>query len=385
MFTKKQMIVILCLSLFAFGMQAADQNAGLKHMETHDIFDAVIRKYTAKTPEVRYKPVISYSSFLSRSFDQKNDLAASMQELPCNAIDIQYGTASLQGSRPYQEDRSVVAALDKRYTVAAVFDGHRGYHCAEYLQNNLAPIIKAHLPKKYSTKAYALYKSFATANADFYNKKPKPLPGKRVAGAYAGSTAALALIDKKKSTVTTAHIGDSRIVKNNGIPLTVDHTPSNPKEVDRITAQHKNAIRDGELVNSKGTTFPMTRAFGDYDFHEVGLTGEPTVCTSTVKNGDFLVLASDGIWDVLSNEEVANFVQTRIDQEISPDRIAREICLFAANLDPATPLNSKEKEAVKQSIFTLSDANVMAPSADRRTGHDNQTAVIVKFKSTNKE
>jgi hypothetical protein len=115
-------------------------------METHDIFDAVIRKYTAKRPGITDRPVIKYSSFLSHSSDQKNELAASMQEFPCNAIDIQYGTASLQGSRPYQEDRSVVATLDNRYNVAAVFDGHRGYHCAEYLQNNLAPIIKTYIP-----------------------------------------------------------------------------------------------------------------------------------------------------------------------------------------------------------------------------------------------
>jgi len=53
----------------------------------------------------------------------------------------------------------------------------------------------------------------------------------------------------------------------------------------------------------------MTRSFGDEVASRVGVNGEPEILELDLQKDDkFIVLASDGIWDFLSNEEVSKIV-----------------------------------------------------------------------------
>ena len=53
----------------------------------------------------------------------------------------------------------------------------------------------------------------------------------------------------------------------------------------------------------------MTRSMGDGVAHSVGVTAEPETMQFTLGlNDKFLVIASDGVWEFLSNEDVANIV-----------------------------------------------------------------------------
>ena len=53
----------------------------------------------------------------------------------------------------------------------------------------------------------------------------------------------------------------------------------------------------------------MSRSFGDHIFKQIGVTAVPDIYTWPLQQGDkFLVLATDGLWDVMSNEQVGNFV-----------------------------------------------------------------------------
>lgn len=120
------------------------------------------------------------------------------------------------------------------------------------------------------------------------------------------------------------------------VRLTIDQKPHHKGEKERIEAAGGRVARletdsGGKLgpyrVMSRYGLAPglaMSRALGDRLGEEVGVISEPLVHTFHLYKGrdKFIVLASDGVWDVLSNEEVACFVDTYL--EISPKSIAKE-------------------------------------------------------------
>eukprot|EP00249_Psilotum_nudum_P004939 c18446_g2_i3 orf=703-1461(+) len=101
------------------------------------------------------------------------------------------------------------------------------------------------------------------------------------------------------------------------VPLTIDLKPNLPQEAERIR-QCKGrvfALHDEPDVhrvwlphgNSPGLA--MARAFGDFCLKNFGVIAVPEVTYRVLNERDqFIVLATDGIWDVLSNEEVVEIV-----------------------------------------------------------------------------
>ncbi|XP_026438466.1 probable protein phosphatase 2C 1, partial [Papaver somniferum] len=130
---------------------------------------------------------------------------------------------------------------------------------------------------------------------------------------------------KQGEDLVIANLGDSRAVlgtsSDNGdmmaVQLTTDLKPSVPEEAERIT---KSNGRVFALENEAHVTrvwlpdqnFPglaMTRAFGDFDLKDYGVIAIPQISHHHLNNNDkFVVLASDGVWDVLSNKEVVSIV-----------------------------------------------------------------------------
>ena len=174
--------------------------------------------------------------------------------------------------------------------------------------------------------------------------------------ARAGSCALLALYDAQDRSLRVALAGDSRAVlgrrvvplpaqkggngNNNGREspdshfyevhvLSVDQNGNNPAEEARL-----NALHPGETLVEAGRVlgWGMSRAFGDaaykwsVDIQErlaeqyLGsrppskvktppyFTAEPEVTTVTVQPGDFLIMATDGLWESLTNEEAVGLV-----------------------------------------------------------------------------
>jgi serine/threonine protein phosphatase PrpC len=304
---------------------------------------------------------------------------------------IHYGIASLKGKRSYQEDRALVQTLGNGYIYAAVFDGHGGTHCSDYLYKKLGNTLNENIKKitqqdhlvPKETILQALCSSFDQANQAFF-QKIKDSDYSEEAGWGTGSTAAVALIGE--NTLYYAHAGDSRIVYSNGIALTQDHTLKNDSEMKRILLVNKDTnltinIKRGQRLITDPNGFngglAVTRSFGDFAFTNVGLIATPIVCYKTIRPKEFIIIASDGIWDVLSNVEVINFIKERLDQGIELNRIARELCIYAAHHDIKRTFNAEQKKVIRQSIELLSDTELMAPSVDPESGHDNQTVVIV--------
>ncbi|KAK9062785.1 hypothetical protein SSX86_019975 [Deinandra increscens subsp. villosa] len=141
---------------------------------------------------------------------------------------------------------------------------------------------------------------------------------------FCSGTTAVTLI-KQGQHLIIGNIGDSRAIlctrdKDNSlvpIQLTVDLKPNLPEEAERI---HKCkgrvfALRDEPevarvwLPNHDSPGLAMARAFGDFCLKGYGLISVPQVSYRRLTEQDeFVVLATDGIWDVLSNEEVIEIV-----------------------------------------------------------------------------
>ena len=143
---------------------------------------------------------------------------------------------------------------------------------------------------------------------------------------FSGTTAVSVLI--RGNLCFCANTGDSRAIigrlTRNGwlaVPLSEDHKPENPEERIRIEAsngriepykdQAGNPLGPARvwLANEQIPGLAMSRSIGDLVAQQVGVTSMPDVTLRQLDSSDkFIVIASDGIWEFISNEECVNIV-----------------------------------------------------------------------------
>ncbi len=115
----------------------------------------------------------------------------------------------------------------------------------------------------------------------------------------------------REGKVTVAHVGDGRAMlvhPNRGRFLTRDHRVDDRVERARIEAAGGHIV-DPYVYRGEAGLMP-TRSLGDRWFRSVGVIATPDVATRTLTGADIsLVVASDGLWDVLPSAEVARIVR----------------------------------------------------------------------------
>ncbi|KAI0492737.1 hypothetical protein KFK09_027013 [Dendrobium nobile] len=141
---------------------------------------------------------------------------------------------------------------------------------------------------------------------------------------FCSGTTAVTLL-KQGQDLVIGNVGDSRAVLGTrdhndslvAVQLTVDLKPNLPKEAERIKRYRGRvfALRDEPevarvwLPNYDTPGLAMARAFGDFCLKDFGLISVPEISYHRITEKDeFIVLATDGIWDVLSNKEVVDIV-----------------------------------------------------------------------------
>jgi pyruvate dehydrogenase phosphatase len=169
----------------------------------------------------------------------------------------------------------------------------------------------------------------------------KRVAAELLAPALSGSCALLSFYDSNSKLLRVACTGDSRAVLGRrgasgkwvATPLSVDQTGSNQDEASRLRNEHpgeESVVRNGRVLGG----LEPTRAFGDAFYKWTRetqdrikrsyfgrtpsqllrtppyVTAEPVVTTTKVEpeKGDFLVMATDGLWEMLTNEEVVGLV-----------------------------------------------------------------------------
>jgi serine/threonine protein phosphatase PrpC len=157
----------------------------------------------------------------------------------------------------------------------------------------------------------------------------------------AGATSVVAAV--RGRTLFVANAGDSRAIlsrRGKAIPLSTDHKPALSSEMARITSA-------GGFVTAQGRVngnLNLSRALGDLKYkvdktrgrHEQIITAHPDVTTHTIEKGDeFMVLACDGVWDCMTNQQVVDFVRERIRSTPLPE-ICEQILDHCIADDPKT-------------------------------------------------
>jgi len=201
-----------------------------------------------------------------------------------------------------------------------VFDGHNGNTCSDYLSENFPEILKKNDYLNVSP-SIALIQSFEETDKCFLKKCCDN-------GDKSGSTGVATLINDGQ--IFIANTGDSRCIiceDARVYALSSDHKPSIPFERERIL-NHGGQITQGRVQG----TLAVARAFGDIEYKDkltfgAGvLTCEPDIkIWNVVESTEFMVLACDGLWDVMSNEEVARFVRKRLLKGISPQKVCEAL------------------------------------------------------------
>ncbi|KID66176.1 uncharacterized protein G6M90_00g067930 [Metarhizium brunneum] len=242
---------------------------------------------------------------------------------------------------------------------AGVYDGHAGWATSAVLRQALIPYV-SHAVSRIAASTSpelidsAIKSAFSNLDARIMNEAKYAAQGAAaaepgsaavlaaIAPAVSGSCALLSMYEPASSMLRTAVTGDSRAVLGSwsdeaggysAVALSKDQTGFNQDEVRRLDKAHPGEI--GDMIDPKTGRLlgiAITRGFGDHrwklskdavtslqgNFYGFAgrpgyksppyMTAEPEVTTRKVATKDFVILASDGLWDVISNDDAVECV-----------------------------------------------------------------------------
>ena len=193
----------------------------------------------------------------------------------------------------------------------SLFDGHGGESVSRYLQANFPSVFKAKLYETKNEVIKALNNSFITIDKDI----------QKLDLVHVGSTGCVVYIrnEGRGKVFYTANIGDTRcslISPTTTERITYDHRADDEAEIKRIT------MNGGMIVNKRVMgQLMLTRAFGDFELKPFGVKSEPFIARKEIdpeQENQFLIIASDGVWDVLEEAEIQGMICQLANYEKNP-------------------------------------------------------------------
>jgi protein phosphatase 2C family protein 2/3 len=283
---------------------------------------------------------------------------------------VRVGVAAMQGWRSAMEDTYRVAlelpvenipgleAESDEVALFGVFDGHFGVSYAQRVSERIVDWTTRTAEFRSGNFVEGLRKSFIEGDRELRSQCGSTLPVK-------GGTTALAVLMVKEH-LYCACAGDSRVALSRGgiaMDLSRDHRVSRDDESMRIRAAG-GKIQNGRLFGD----LAVSRGFGNFEYkkdisvqqqmdHHLTLEGQTLTCIPEISSctispyDEFLVIASNGVWDAVSSQEAIDIVRSGIDDHNDP--------LMAAEL-------------LVNKCLAL-DCN--------QPGNDNITAIVIQLKS----
>jgi serine/threonine protein phosphatase PrpC len=262
-------------------------------------------------------------------------------------LGLTWGIGEHQGWRPSMEDEHLAISIADS-CLFGVFDGHGGSDVAAFCARTFPEVIMTRLQgsnnKQLDVKAEALARSFLEVDRKMLEHSGK--------FANQGCTALFALVSQEG--ILLANAGDSRAImsrrrafsgplpvcgSNYDIQSTRDHKPNVSSEKKRIekAGGHVTEMRipntDKTLSRVDGV-LAVSRSMGDLHFkgnqslrqedQKVSSMPDVTFIKRQPKD-EFLILACDGIWDVLTMEQVVDMVRNGLRQRQPPNAIVQAV------------------------------------------------------------
>ncbi|ODN01649.1 Protein phosphatase 1A [Orchesella cincta] len=275
---------------------------------------------------------------------------------------LQYATSSMQGWRLEMEDQVNVSLRNsgkmKKWAYAGVFDGHCGKKTAKQCSKHLCKRIFKNVSRRQASNCLRVREDIIQG----YLQQDQKMNESNINDDDSGSTAVCTIISPTHWYI--ANCGDSRAVlsRNGRVGFaTKDHIPTNSVEKKRII-QAGGFVR-GFRVNGR---LAMSRAMGDFEY-KTNRSKSPcsqvvipkpdvTVLERNREADEFMLLACDGIWDVMTNSELVTFVRNQMSKTKDLKLICNRLldhCLFKGSRDNMSAVLIKlpgcpTKEVLKQ-------------------------------------
>ena len=323
------------------------------------------------------------------------------------------------GSYTYFNDQT------KDWCEWAIFDGHAGPRTSELLRSHLPGAVGEALgaanclERPYTPNdthiTETIKKTFTTLDDQMISQAKELIESDVVDRAnaiaaaaivHSGSCALLALYDPKRRILRVANTGDSRAVlgrwdkdanKYIAHAMSIDQTGFNQDEVTRLARDHPGEkVVDSKTGRVHGIA--VSRAFGDARWkwpqevsrraHEMFwgptprsdsmiqtppyLTAIPEIIETRVNTGahpDFLVMASDGLWDCMSNEDAVSCVQLWLDKNKPTNFLEQAKDDGGLGLVPV-PLRAVAGRTASNANTPESPAPTFSSMADLNGNHD---------------
>lgn len=256
---------------------------------------------------------------------------------------LRVGASSMQGWRSTMEDAHVIHLSLPRLpsymapedgAIAAVFDGHCGSRMSQNAAIRIIEWITSMDAFGKGDIEKAIKDGFLAGDLAMHRSVPNEI---------SGCTGNCVII--MQNHLYCGNVGDSRAVLCRGgtaIPLSEDHKPTVPKETERI-------LKAGCYVQNGRVNgvLSLSRAFGDFVFKSDNLPPEAQAVTAMpdvihvelTPHDEFVIIACDGVWDILSNEKAVELVRNEVadhsDLSLACERLM-DACLAKVSVGAGT-------------------------------------------------
>ena len=291
---------------------------------------AMVREYQNHKEETDEKRVQDeIYRFIPLDVSEIRDV--SYEESPLEAKQLQIGgyetsLVAAQGPRESMEDAYIIEKMELLLPgtaqpficpLFAIMDGHGGNGCAKYVQDNLTQTLKEEFQKVDNLSDKSIYnvfcRTFAKLSDEWKAKQMEHEPD------LSGSTVLIALILENKE-LWVANVGDSRAVLGQNtrvFQLSDDAKPVKEKYQNDVLS------RGGSILFGRvDGNLDMTRSVGDLSHPSVWPHPDIRKFDLTKLKPDtqnFLLLASDGLWNVVGSEQAIQLSQDRPVHEIGEE------------------------------------------------------------------